>query len=147
MSTLSKLKLSATKREKAIVDPVELARAKLCERLEEQLEIAKADIAGEPYSKMRTVYLPDASTGERLPKQEAKRIRRWYWHDIKGVWYLELRYGNKTLAFAKGKTTIDVGERDKLPETIEIVIDAVKQGQLDAILMEARQERGRAFRK
>lgn len=147
MTELSKLKLSATKRETPNANPVELARAKLCERLEEQREIANADIAGEPYTKMSTVYLRDASTGERVPKQKAKSIRRWFWHDVKGVWYLELRYGNKPLAISRGKTTIEVGERSKLVETIEIVMGAVKQGQLDEVLIAARKDRSRAFKK
>lgn len=147
MSTLSKLKLSSTKRTKVVEQPEQVVRNKLCTRLEEQLEIAKADIAGEPYVKMQQVFVNDPTTGQRVARQEPKRVRRWFWHDIKGIWYLELRYGNKAIDLGKGKTTIDVGEREKLPETIEVLINAVKEGALDDVLLEAQQDRSKTFRK
>ena len=95
--------------------------------------------------KIQQVFVTDPVTGQRVAKQEPKRIRRWFWHDIRGMWYLELRYGNKAIDLGKGKTTVDVGGREKLPETIELVIHAVKEGLFDEILLEARQDRSKAF--
>ena len=147
MATLAHFKLSSAKRVKLPDSPEQRVRAKLVERLNEQLELAKADIAGKPFVKMHQVYVRDVATGQRIARQEPKRLRRWYWHDINGVWYLELRYGNKVMEIAKGKTAIEVGERDKLPETIEAVIAAVDAGELDATLLAAKQDRSDALGK
>ena len=147
MATLANLKLSSAKRVKLPDSPEQRVRAKLAERLHEQLELAKADIAGEPFVKMHQVYVRDAETGQRVARQEPKRLRRWYWHDINGIWYLELRYGNKVVEIAKGKSAIEVGERAKLPETIEAVIAAVDAGELDATLLAAKQDRSDALGK
>lgn len=141
MSALKNLKLSSTKRVKLPDNPVQRLRAKLAERLGEQLQLAKADIAGEPFVKMHQVYVRDTETGQRVARQEQKRLRRWYWHDINGIWYLELRYGNKVIEINKGKTAIEVGERDRLVEVLGAVIAAVDDGELDAILLAAKQKR------
>jgi hypothetical protein len=64
-----------------------------------------------------------------------KRFRACYWHDISGVWFLEVRYGARALKLNKsGATSIVVGERDKLVDTIRTVIEAVRAGELDAAI-------------
>ena len=55
--------------------------------------------------------------------------------DISGVWFLEVRYGARALKLNKsGATSIVVGERDKLVDTIRTVIEAVRAGELDAAI-------------
>ena len=64
-----------------------------------------------------------------------KRFRAWFWHDISGVWFLEVRYGARALKLSKaGATSIVVGERDNLVDTIHTVIEAVRAGELDAAI-------------
>ena len=67
-----------------------------------------------------------------------KRFRAWFWHDISGVWFLEVRYGARALKLSKaGATSIVVGEQDKLVDIIGTVIEAVRAGELDAAIEEA----------
>ncbi len=54
---------------------------------------------------------------------------------------LTLRYGNRPLAIANGKSTIEIGTLDKLPKIIETIIEAVKAGELDKQLNAAMAER------
>ena len=49
-----------------------------------------------------------------------------------------MRYGARALKLNKsGATSIVVGERDKLVDTIRTVIEAVRAGELDAAIEEA----------
>ena len=61
-------------------------------------------------------------------------IKRWYF-DFNGTVYLEIRYGNRPLELAKGKSAVEVGEKEKLPEIIDTIIAATKAGELDDKLM------------
>ena len=60
---------------------------------------------------------------------------------------LQLRYGNKPLQITAKEGTIEVGTLDKLPETIDTVIEAVKAGELDKQLKAALGERRLKLRK
>ena len=67
-----------------------------------------------------------------------KRFRGWCWYDISDVWFLEVRYGARALKLNKsGATSIVVGERDKLVDTIHTVIEAACAGKLDTAIEEA----------
>ncbi len=67
-----------------------------------------------------------------------KRFRAWYWHDISGVWFLEVRYGARSLKLSKsGATSIVVGEQENLVDIIGTLIEAVRAGELDAAIEEA----------
>lgn len=52
-----------------------------------------------------------------------------------GTWIFEVQYGNKELELAKGKVAIAVGERCRLLEVIDKVIEAANAGEVDALLM------------
>lgn len=130
---LEKLKLTGQKKE-ALRDPVQFRRARMIANLSEQLGLANALLAGEPCTVLVTVYETDPATGVRQSVQKPKRARPWYWHDIHGKWFIELRYSNKLLEVSKGKTAVEVGAREKLPEVIQLLIEAVQAGELDAAL-------------
>ncbi len=67
-----------------------------------------------------------------------KRFCAWFWHDISGVWFLEVRYGARALKLDKsGATSIVVGEQENLVDIIGTVIEAVRAGELDALIEEA----------
>ena len=108
--------------------------------MEEQLELARADLAGEHLEKMKRVYVTDDS-GQRVAKQMAKKLRRWYWKNLDGSWFLELRYGNKAIDLSKGRYAIEVGSKEKLGDIIEEAMAAVRAGELDRALMVAQAER------
>jgi hypothetical protein len=103
------------------------------EKLDEQLAMAKALLAGEPYSATRKVWVADEDGTKRRVDRE-KRANVWYWNDISGKFWFELRYGAQKLELAKGKHAIEVGTKDRLVTVIETVIEAVKNGELDAAL-------------
>ncbi len=109
-------------------------RAKLVEKLAEQLQGAEALISGMSFQTTKRITRTDAN-GELERVTVPKRFRAWYWHDISGVWFLEVRYGARALKLSKsGATSIVVGEQDKLVDIIGTVIEAVRAGELDAAI-------------
>lgn len=136
MTVLTKLKLSNAKRE-IVRDPVIARRQKLIDKLDEQTKLAGGLISGEPVEFTRMVNVKDAETGERKQVQKPKRVRQWFWHNLDGTWFLEVRFGNKVVDLGKGQQAIEVGDKAKLPATIETVIAAVKAGELDGQIEKA----------
>jgi hypothetical protein len=60
--------------------------------------------------------IKDEETGETKRVQVPRLMRRWWWQNETDVVLLELRYGNKPIAIADNKSTIEVGPMDKLPD-------------------------------
>ena len=52
-------------------------------------------------------------------------------------WFLEIRYANKALELAEGKTAIAIQSKDKIVGTIEKVIEAVIGKELDLAISKA----------
>ncbi|MDA1023551.1 MAG: hypothetical protein O2817_09455 [Proteobacteria bacterium] len=134
MAYLNKLKLTDTKRERTI-DPVMRRREKLLEKLGEQREAAAHAIEGKPYLPTKQAWVTDDDTGERKLIEKSKKVRQWFW-ESGGVWFFQIRYGAKGLELAKGKPTIEAGEKTKLLEIIDLCLNAVKDGELDGQLNE-----------
>ena len=133
MSVLAGLKVANTSRRDAN-NSTQRRRAKLVEKLEEQLQGAEALISGMSFQTTKRITQTNQD-GEVDRVTVPKRFRAWYWHDISGVWFLEVRYGARALKLNKsGATSIVVGERDKLVDTIRTVIEAVRAGELDAAI-------------
>ena len=116
------------------VDPVKNRRNKLLVRLEEQRAMACAELAGEAYQVTKEKYVLDEASGIRTKVSVAKRIKRWYFA-FNGTHFFEVRYGNKPLELAKGKSAIEVGELKDVPAVIDTVAQAVNAGELDSMLM------------
>ena len=146
MNTLSKLKLTNVARKREETTTEERMRARMLGSLTEQDALAKALINGTTYTVKRTRY-EAGEDGERKAVERDKRLRAWFWHDVTGKWYLELRYANSPLMLGENKTSIEVGGKDKLVGTIEAVAEAVKAGELDAAMKEALTKRGKICRK
>lgn len=140
MAVLTKLKLSDTKRD-ATRNPVAIRRQKLIDKLGEQAKLANGLINGETVGFTRMVNEKDAETGARKQVEKPKRVRQWFWHNLDGAWFLEVRFGNKVLDLGKGQQAIEVGEKEKLPATIETVVAAVKAGELDKAMEGAARRR------
>jgi hypothetical protein len=133
MAVLSKIKTSKTARIDNN-DGTVRRRTKLIEKLQEQMLGAEALIAGKLYQPTKTITQKNAD-GEHERVQQPKRFRAWYWHDVAGVWHTEVRYGAKVLKLnSKGDTAITVGNKEALPTTLQLVIDAVYAGELDAAI-------------
>ena len=141
MTHLTKLKLTDKTRAAVEASPEDLLRSKLIARLLEQKELVEADLKGEQLTKTRFKFITDSETGESKRVEVQKQLRRWWWKDEDGQVNLTLRYGNRPLAIANGKSTIEIGTLDKLPRVIETIIEAVKAGELDKQLNAAMAER------
>ncbi len=131
MSILSTLKLVSAKRN-AVISPIQHRRNVLVARIDEQIELAKAMVAGESLVKTRTRIIKNKETGESRAVEQAKRIRPWWFTDERGKLYLQIKYGSRTLELAKGKNSIELGGKEDLVKTLSLVRDAVGSGDLDS---------------
>ena len=133
---LSKLNITV-KPVKGSIDPVTNRRNKLLARLGEQRAMACADIAGEVFEVLKDKWVTDSITGAKTKVQVPKRVKRWFF-EFNGAQFLEVRYGNKGLELAKGRSAIEVGELAQIPVVIDAVVEAVNAGELDDLLMAVR---------
>jgi hypothetical protein len=76
----------------------------------------------------------DPETGERAKQRRQVTVRPWY-YDTEGHYFLEVKIGIKPIELQKGKPAIDVGDKAKLPETIDTLISAVEKGEFDKFLL------------
>jgi hypothetical protein len=129
MSYLNKLKIvaQAAKRQQT---KTEHRRAKLLEKLEDQLAMIDALIAGDTFTRHRHAWQTN-DAGERVLVDRVKRTRPWYWMSGAGGCYFSVWYGSKVLELKPGMTAIQVNKREELPDAIRSVMEAVKQGELD----------------
>ena len=146
MAVMAKLKLTTDKRTKQAASVEDGLRSKLLDRLAEQLKLAEAALAGRELTLTRTIYVNNEA-GERVAKEVARRLRKWFWHNGEGTWFLELRYGGKVMKIAGDKTAIEVGELVDVPNTIATIMEAVGAGELDKALLAAKKERMATLRR
>ena len=129
---LSSLKLS-TRPEKTSDNPVLKRREKLLTKLDQQLAMAKAHIAGESYTAYREKWQKNPETGAQEKVKIPKNVAKWF-YKRNNQYFFEVRYGNQALELSKGNHAIEVGEQDNLVATISTVINAVVAGELDTLL-------------
>lgn len=132
---LSSLKVIA-RPEIAVKPPIVAKRTRLVDKLKQQLEMAECFIQGTIFEAYREKSMKDPETGERKKVRRRINVRPWY-YDNEGHYYLEVRVGIRPIEFVKDKPAIDVGDKAKLPETIQLIIDAVENGELDDLLLKS----------
>ena len=131
LNNLSSLKLTAAKKPRALPESIK-RRNKLLQKLKEQRELAAAMASGQTYMPRRLRTVRDQQTGERLVKELPVRIKAWWWTGEKGETLLSIFYGSKTLELAKGRTAIELTNPAELITTLDTVIQAVNNAELDA---------------
>ena len=132
MSLLAKLKLVEAKKTTQI-SATALRRNKVVARLAEQIELAKAKLDGRTYSVTRQRRVTDEQTGEKRTVETEKRMREWWWVAADGKkMNIVLKYGAKVIEIAKGKTAIEIAGQQELLTTLELLKQAVENGELDA---------------
>ena len=114
-------------------DPKLARRAKLVTQLEQQLGLAK----DENFYVRRQKWVTQEDGTKQLVDRP-KRVKRWWRVDGSGNCYLILRYGNKVISPMPDKGAIAVGDKAKLPETLDAVITAARTGELDAVMAAAK---------
>jgi hypothetical protein len=131
MASLSTLKLSSAVKQ-ANFSAVQLRRNKMIKRLVEQCELARSLAAGTNFSptKLRTII--ESETGLRRQVEIPKRVMPWWFISDSGKLVLSVRYGTTLLELAKGKVAIEVGTENDLVPTLELIKNAVQNGELDA---------------
>jgi hypothetical protein len=114
-------------------DPKLARRQKFLVQLEQQLELAK----DESYVVRRQRWVKQTDGSKQLV-ESPKRVKRWWRTDATGNCFFILRYGNKLVSVADGKSAIAVGERANLAKVIDAVISATRDGELDAAFENAK---------
>ena len=102
--------------------------------------VAKAMVEGKEYVAVREVAQRDAN-GNTVFVEKQKRITNWFYTNNGKNWFLEIRYANKALELAEGKTAIAIQSKDKIVGTIEKVIEAVIGKELDTAITKAVRKR------
>ena len=130
MSTLATLKLTADTKPKQL-SAIQHRRNKLIHRLWEQIELAKSQIEGKPFVVTKFRSFTDKETGVRKQLEVPKRLKPWWFVAENGKVCLNIRYGNRVLELAKGKSAIEVANPAELINTLELIRKAVADGELD----------------
>jgi hypothetical protein len=136
MSVLTNLKLVAAKKPTK-QPPVVQRRNKLSSKLWEQLQLARAEMSGETYAPTRRRTVKDPETGLRKSIEVPKRVKPWWFVSETGKVCLSVKYGNKVLELAKGKSAIEVANPDELIKTLETIKAATNSGELDTQISSA----------
>src|SRR5262245_12996898 len=73
-------------------------------------------------------------TKNRKGETKTTKVAPWFRRTTDGAYVLFIQNGWKPIEFQPGKSAIIVPSLDKLPETIDALIAAVRAGELDAQL-------------
>jgi hypothetical protein len=106
-------------------NPTHDRRATAIARLEEQKLLLK-----DP-NLTRTARTWVKKDGVRTAVEKHQRVPLWWGQYPNGTYALFLRSRLKVIEFEKGKTAIAVPSLDKLPSVIDMLIAAIRAGELD----------------
>ena len=129
MSTLNTLKLVAAKPQREN-NPVIQRRQKLLAKLDEQIALAAAKAAGTVYTAMQSKRVKDEA-GNVTIVQQPKRLKAWFWAVDGGKVCVAVKYGNKVVELAKGRTAVETTAAE-LTATLAVLRKAVDSGEIDA---------------
>ena len=107
-------------------------RTNMIARLEEQ----KLLLNDSKY--IRTVRTWMKKDGQLVPVDKQQRVLPWWRVTANGSYAFSVRLGSKPIEFEKGKNAIAVPSLDKVPMVIDILINAVRNGELDDQLAHAK---------
>ncbi|MDP4299705.1 DUF6641 family protein [Leptothrix discophora] len=141
---IGKLKLvSAVRRRKTVAD---MRREKLLGKLDEQIELATAQVEGKTFEAKRAKIVVDAD-GRRGRELVPARVKQWWWKASDGKLLFTIQYGTKALELAKGKSAIEVATLQELVEALQSVRAAAEAGELDAHIEAVSASLGAAFKR
>jgi hypothetical protein len=130
MSGLNALKLVQAKREKGN-SPQHARRQKLSTKLDEQIQLAKAQQSGAEFYPVRVRTIKDEATGQSRKIEVPKKIKPWWWTDEKGKLCITVRYGARTLEIVEGKNAIETDNIADVIASLQVIRSAVDSGELD----------------
>ena len=144
-SSLAALKLTAARKPRALPDVVK-RRNKLLSKLKEQRELALAQSEGRTYVPRRLRTMRDAD-GNSTVREMPVRIKPWWWTGEKNETLLSVFYGSKTLELGKGKTAVEIANPRELVNTLDVLIIATQNAELDAQIDTASNKLREGFKK
>lgn len=142
MTILKTLKFSAAAPATSASDPLSRAREKLLSQLGDQHAMVLASLNGRLYEPPKVPAIRKDASGQRVRVEVARRMRKGWFQDQAGMVHFIMRVGGKPLEVQPGKAAISIGSLDKLPGTIDVLISAVRAGELDSQIKEAAAARG-----
>ena len=128
MSLLTSLKFIEFKPQHAS-GAVFVRRRKLTEKIAQQISLAN----DATYAPTKIVTIADENGNEQR-REVSKRIKRWWVTNADGSVQLTVRYGSKPIELAKGKNAIELPTSSEIAPTLQLISDAVTNGELDAAL-------------
>ena len=146
MSMLKGLTFTTAPRAANLVSPTEYRRNKLVANLQEQRDIAQADVEGRELTITRKRW-ELTETGEKKRVEVAKRLKRWWTVDAEGRVVLVVRWGSKLLELQGDKAAVVVGDAAKLVPTLDKLVQAARAGELDAAIDTANKAKARSTAK
>jgi hypothetical protein len=114
------------------VNPTLDRRANIIARLEEQKLLLN-----DP-SYIRTVRTWVKKDGQLTPVDKHQRVLPWWRVNEHGSYVFFVRVGSQLIEFEKGKNAVAVPSLDKMPLVINILITAVRNGELDQQLAQTK---------
>jgi hypothetical protein len=130
MSGLSVLKLVTSKRQLGN-SPQFARRQKLSTKLDEQIQLAKAQQSGEQFSPIKIRTIKDEVTGENRKVEVPKKLKPWWWTGDNGKLCITVRYGASTLEIVEGKNAIETDSIADVITSLQVIRAAVDSGELD----------------
>ena len=130
MSGLSALKLVTSKRQQGN-SPQFARRQKLSSKLDEQIQLAKAQQSGTEFSPVKIRTVKDEATGESRKVEVPKKLKPWWWTGENGKLCITVRYGARTLEIVDGKNAIETDSIADVITSLQVIRTAVDSGELD----------------
>jgi hypothetical protein len=130
MSGLSALKLVTSKRQQGN-SPQFARRQKLSNKLDEQIQLAKAQQSGTEFSPVKIRTVKDEATGESRKVEVPKKLKPWWWTGENGKLCITVRYGARTLEIVEGKNAIETDTIADVITSLQVIRTAVDSGELD----------------
>jgi hypothetical protein len=124
------LKFSNSKRQQS-KSPQYARRQKLCSKLDEQIQLAKAEQSGTQFAPTKLRAVKDEKTGEIRKVETPKKLKPWWWSDERGKLFITVRYGARTLEIVEGKNSIEADSIAEVITSLQVIRTAVDAGDLD----------------
>jgi hypothetical protein len=130
MSGLSALKLVTSKRQQGNSSQFS-RRQKLSSKLDEQIQLAKAQQSGDAFAPIKIRTVKDEATGESHKVEVPKKLKPWWWTGENGKFCITVRYGARTLEIVEGKNAIETDSIADVITSLQVIRTAVDAGELD----------------
>lgn len=145
MASIAALKLISAKKSTAS-SPVFHRRTKLCNKIDQQIELAKATARGEHYAQRRFRAV-NGEDGSRTSVEVETAVRAWWWKQENGKLALTVRYGTKLIALSPKANAVECSNLEEVAAALATIRQAVEAGELDTQIEAASSKLREGFRK